>query len=191
MDAQCIALRDELQTLQQRHRQCGRRGGGIDVAARLIDECVDDDLFCRDKSTGDTCRLAQRAHQNDTRGSQAKMRQTAPTPLAQHAEAVRIVHQQPGIVSFAQRQQLRQGRDVAVHAEHGIGDNQFPAFRRLHQQLFELRHVAMPIALHLRARQQHGIVERGMVELVGKHGVALARQRLHHTEVGHETGGKQ
>jgi hypothetical protein len=59
------------------------------------------------------------------------------------------------------------------------------------QQLRQLHHIAVPVAFGIRPRQQHGIVERGMVELVGEHGVALAYKRLHHAEIGHVAGGKQ
>ena len=51
--------------------------------------------------------------------------------------------------------------------------------------------VAVRIAREARARQQRGVVQRGVVELVGEDRVVAPEQRGEHAEVGHVAGGKQ
>jgi hypothetical protein len=52
------------------------------------------------------------------------MRRRAAAARPDHAEAVRVVEQQPRIVALGERDQLGQRRDVAVHAEYRVRDDQ-------------------------------------------------------------------
>ena len=105
---------------------------------------------------------------------------------------MRVVEQQPGVVALAQRQQFGHRRDIAVHAEHRVGDHQLAARRSWPRAGAPARpDRRCAIALELGARQQRRIVERGMVELVGKHRIAAPDQRGDDAEVGHVAGGKQ
>ena len=49
----------------------------------------------------------------------------------------------------------------------------------------------MAIAFDMGARQAHRVIQRGVVELVGKHRVASPCQRLYHAQIRHIAGGKQ
>ena len=44
--------------------------------------------------------------------------------VAEHAEAVRVVDDQPRVESLREQQELGQRRDVAVHAEHRVGGDE-------------------------------------------------------------------
>jgi hypothetical protein len=59
----------------------------------------------------------------------AKVLQSAAARRAKHAESVRIVKHQPGVVAIAQRYKLRHASDVAIHAEYSVGYHE-PAARR-------------------------------------------------------------
>ena len=104
--------------------------------------------------------------------------------FAQHAEAVRVVDDEPRVELFGQREQPGQGGQVAVHAEHGIGcDQPASGLRRRHPGA-ERRDVAVRIADELRARQQRAVVEARVVQLVTEDRVAAADERREDREIG-------
>ena len=111
--------------------------------------------------------------------------------LPQHAEAVRVIHQQQRVVALAQSQQFRHRGDVAVHAEHGIRHHQFALRPRCGEPLLQPDQVEVRIAREFGAGQQYRIVERGMIELVGKDFVVATSQGGDDAEIGHVTGGKK
>ena len=111
------------------------------------------------------------------------MRERSAPAFAEHAEAVRVVDHQPGVVPLAQREQLRQRRDVAVHAEHRVGCHQLAAARRSSRACERARRGRGVDNPHLGARQARAVDEAGVVELVGEHRVAAARQRGDEAEV--------
>ena len=75
----------------------------------------------------------------------------------QHAETVCIIHHQPGIITLGQPNQGLQGRQIAIHAEHRIRQDQF-AFRIAgHQHFFQLFHIVMGITTMLRTGKLDGI----------------------------------
>ena len=82
------------------------------------------------------------------------MRQGTPPGLAEHAEAMGVVHDEPGIVTLGQRQQLGQRRDVSIHAEHRVGDDELDLRLAVGQQGLEPIDPAMRVTPHLRRRQQ-------------------------------------
>ena len=80
--------------------------------------------------------------------------------IAQYAEAVRVIDCQQRVVFLGELQQFRQRCNVAVHAENGIGDDQFAArVFRVREHRLEFHQIAMRISLEVCARQQRGIVE--------------------------------
>ena len=101
----------------------GGRRRRVDVRTRRLHQRLDDGRMRGDERAGDARRLAERAHDDDALGGKAEMRERS-APLAQHAEAMRIVDDQPRVELLGQREQRRQRREVAVHAEHRIGRDQ-------------------------------------------------------------------
>ena len=103
----------------------GRRCGGVDVGPGGLHQPLDDGGMRGHKGSAHACGLAQRAHVNQAFAAQAEVRKAAPALGAEHAEAVRIVHHQPGIEALSQRQQGGQVGQIAVHAEDRVGDDEF------------------------------------------------------------------
>ena len=90
-----------------------------------------------------------------------------------------------------ERDQLRHRRDVAVHAEHRVGDDELAARPRRGEQPPERGEIEMRIALELARDEQRGVVQRGMVQPVGEHRVLAPRKRRDDAEVRHVAGGEQ
>jgi hypothetical protein len=78
------------------------------------------------------------------------MREAA-AAFAEHAEAVRIVDQQPCIVAYRQLEQCRQRCDVAIHAEHAIDHDHAHARIAGGELALERPEVTMRKAMELRA----------------------------------------
>jgi hypothetical protein len=95
-------------------------------------------------------------------------------------------HRVVALGELADRVQLHQ---VAVHREHPVGGDQAaPVALGLLQNLLELGHVRVGIAEALGLAQSHAVDDRGVVELVGDDGVALAQDGLEEPSVGVEAG---
>ncbi|MCY1301121.1 hypothetical protein D9M70_507150 [compost metagenome] len=109
---------------------------------------------------------------------------------AQRAEAVGVVDHQPGALALGRGGQRRQVGEVAVHAEHPVGDHQGVALG-LVQALGQAVGVVVQVARETRAGKQPGIQQRGVVEAVFEHRVALPDQRGDGGQVGHVAGGEQ
>ncbi|MNT26503.1 hypothetical protein D3C72_1620790 [compost metagenome] len=108
--------------------------------------------------------------------------------LAQHAEAVGVIDNDPGVMALGQFQQLAQRRDIAVHAEHAVGHDQLALAGAGRQQRFQRGGVAMRVALHVGAREPRPIDQRGMVERLAEQRGARGAQRGQHRHVGHVAG---
>ena len=128
----------------------------------------DDGLVGGDERAADTSGLAQRAHVDQLRRTQAEMFQRAAAMRAQHAEAMRVVDYQPCAMPLAQGQQCRQRRYVAIHREHAVSDHQPVDGGAFRQQAIERRNVAMRIDLYPRARQPRAIDQGRMIDGFGK-----------------------
>jgi len=97
---------------------------------------------------------------------------------AQHPLAVRVIDHQQDAQRLRDLGQGGQRRDVAVHAEHAIGDDQAAAIpRRRRDLLAQIVRIGVAKAHDLRARQAAAIDDAGVVQLVGKDHVAFAHQR--------------
>ena len=172
----------------QRAGQHGRCGGGEDVAARLLQQPFDEHVAARDKGTRHACGLAQRGHvEHAWRGICAResgLGQAAPALGAEHAEAVGVIEQQQRVVLLAQRQQAADVGHVAVHAEHGIADDQLAPGRAGGQLRGQVGQVGMGIAVDLGARQARTVDQAGVVERIGKQGIASTHQGRHDAGIG-------
>ena len=106
---------------------------------------------------------------------------------AQHALAVGVVHHERDAVLLGHRGDFVQRRDVAVHAEDAVGDDEPPGSRAgLLNRAAQVRHVGVRIANDLGAAEAAGVDDAGVVEFVGKDDVVGADQRGDGGDVGHE-----
>ena len=95
-----------------------------------------------------------------------------------------IVHHQPGTFGPGFTGQRGQISQVAVHAEYAIGDHQGTA-AGLFQAFGQTARIVMQVAVETRATEQAGIQQRGMVETVFKHRIALPHQGGDRADIGH------
>ncbi|MCY1537537.1 hypothetical protein D9M68_730340 [compost metagenome] len=108
----------------------------------------------------------------------------------QGSETVGVVHHHPGTFGLCGGADGRQVGEVAIHAEHAVGDHQGIALG-LFQAAGEACRIVVQVARKARTGQQAGIQQGRMVEAVFQHRVALAQQRGHRTQVGHVAGREQ
>ena len=164
--------------LRDERRRCRR----VDVRARRLHERLDDRRMRGDERARGAGRLAQRAHVDDALGRDAAVREAA-AAVAQHAEAVRVVDDEPRVVRVRELEQARERRDVAVHAEHRVGRDDLAPRGRGREARRERVGVAVRVADELRARQQRAVVQARVVQPVAEHGVAAAGERRQDREV--------
>ena len=111
--------------------------------------------------------------------------------FAEHADAMRIVDVQRGLLFARELREFAQGRDIAVHREHAVTGEQGCAFGMRGELARGAFGIAMRITLERTAGQARGIDQAGVVEPVLHAQVALAQQRLQHREVGHVAAAEQ
>ena len=109
----------------------------------------------------------------------------------EHAEAVRVIHQQQCVVTLGEVEQRGQRGDVAVHAEHAVGDDHPLPCSGLCERTFQKGGVAVRIAHRLRTGQPHAVDQRGVVELVRKHRRLAPDKRGDRADVRLIAGGKK
>ena len=110
----------------QRVRHSGRAGRGVNIGARRLRQPFHHGLGRNDGRARAARALTKSGdHAQALHPLQAKMRHAALPARAQRAYAVGIVHQHPSLVLLSQLQQARQIDDIAIHAEHAIGDDEF------------------------------------------------------------------
>src|SRR5687768_1679574 len=122
----CTAC-NQLQAFQQGMGQERGSRGSINVASRALNEHFDDFSLGSYESPKYTCRLAECPHVDNARRTDIEVCQDPPPLLAQHPEPMRIVEQQPGVVSFTQLQQAWKRYDISIHAEYGVRYHEFPS----------------------------------------------------------------
>src|SRR5262249_46521883 len=108
-----------------------------------------------------------------------------------YARGVRLVDQHHRPIAIRQLTYRYERRDVAVHAEDRVGDDQTPPRRTMRQELFERRHVRMWVHAHPRPRQAAPVDEAGMVELITKDHVTLPGQSCDRADVRMVPGSEQ
>ena len=178
---------------EARPRRLREQGGGrrrVDVRPRGLQQRLDDGRVRRDERAGHSRRLAERPHHDDALRAESEMRECA-APLAQHAEAVRVVDDEPPVEFLRERQQFRQRREVAVHAEDGVGCNQPCRGRARPEPHAQRSDVAMRVADELRPRQERPVVETGVIEAIREHRVAAPGERGQDRQIGEVSGRKR
>ncbi len=96
------------------------------------------------------------------------MLEAAAAARAEHADAVGVVEHEPRVVALAQAEQRGQGRDVAVHAEHGIGGDDAHVGLRGGEPALEAVQVEVGVARVERAREARAVVQAGMVQAIAE-----------------------
>ena len=120
----------------------------------------------------------------------AAMLGRAAAALAHEAGGVRVVDHDHGVVAVGQVADRRQLGDRAVHREDAVGGDQpEPGRRGLLQPGLQVGHVAVAVAQALGLAEPDAVDDRGVVQLVGDHGVLGAQQRLEQAAVGVEARG--
>ena len=186
-------VRDEAKARAKRLGEQWRRRRREDIRARRREQRFDHCRMRGDERAGHPCRLAERPHVHDALRLEPEVRQRAAAfrlALAQHAEAVRVVDDEPCVVLVGEREQRRQRRDVAVHAEHGVGRNHLAPRLRRREAAGERRHVPMRIADERRAGQERAVVEARVVQPVGEHRIRAPGERGQDREV-REVAGRE
>jgi len=91
-----------------------------------------------------------------------------------------IIHHEAGAMTTADFGQLRQGRELSVHAEHTVCHNQLPLntrLRRVSEEPFQVRHVVVgKDFVALCPRFSAALVNAGVSMLVAKDCVAASKQ---------------
>ena len=174
-----------------RMRHCWRLRGGVDVGPGALRQPLDDGAMRRDEGPGDPRRLAQRAHADQPLAAQADVRQHAAPLRAEHAEAVRIVHDEVRVMPLGQRQQLGQVCQIAVHAEHPVGHDQLAWRAAGRDAALQARQIVVRVGVDSRLGQPRTIDQRGVVQQVGvDRGLCIA-QRGQQRQVGHVAGAER
>ena len=134
-------------------------------------------------------RLGEGAHIDIHLILQPEIAGSAAAALAQHAQAVGIVHHDPRAVLPGQPADLRQLGDVAAHGEHAVGNDQHAAFAvDLLQNAFQLRHVTVAVTQHFTIAHLAAGIDAGVVFLVADHIVVAVHQGGDNAHVGLESG---
>ena len=83
---------------------------------------------------------------------------------------------------------LRQWRNLAVHAEDPIGNHQPPPYpRRACEGGGQVIRITVAIPDHLRSRQSAAINNAGVIEFIREDGIVLLHQRWNHSKIGIES----
>ncbi len=101
------------------------------------------------------------------------------------ADGVGIVHHHQGVVLLGEVADGFQRRQVAVHGEHTVGDDDpAPGILRLNEPGLELRHVLVGVAEPLGLAEPDAVDDGGVVESVGDDGVLGAEEGFEDAAVG-------
>src|SRR5690606_8110765 len=111
---------------------------------------------------GFTQRADQHLHVID---SQAMLFDYAATGGAEAAKTMGVIHHDPGAMLAGGSADLRQPGEIAVHAEHTVGDHQ-RITASLAQTLRQTLWIVMQIAGESRTTEQPGIQQGCMIEPV-------------------------
>ena len=180
--------------------QRGQRGGGnrgrssrrVDIRPRPIDQPLDQQPAAADESAGAAQGLAERADAGGDGLFHAEMLGHAAAAGAEHARGVGLVHQQHGLVPPGHLGKLGQRRQVAVHAEQAVGDDQAAAVaRRPGQERVELLPIGMRVGADIGPGKPAAVPEAGMILGIAEDDVAGAGQGGDGGQVGGEAGRKE
>ena len=124
----------------------GDKGCRIDKGARRVCQPVDEESAPRGERAKTSERLPERTDLHVDFGGQPRFLDDSTSTLAEHTRRVCLVDQGPRIPSPGQVDQVFQGGDVAIHAEHRLThDEPLSQSRCSGQQLSEVIDVEMSI----------------------------------------------
>ena len=152
---------------------------------------VDHPLGGRHVSAEGSQRLGEGAHIDVHLILQAVVAGRAASAFADDAEAVGIVHHDPGAVFLRQAADLREVRDVAAHGEDAVRhDEAAGALRHAPELLLQIVHIVVLEAEHLPEGQSAAVVQARVVLAVHDHIVPATDNRADDAEVRLEPGGE-
>ncbi len=185
------AFGEQLQSRRcSRHRR-GRRSGREDERAGGVDQEVGQLPRAADVGAVAAERLAQGPDDQVDLARQAAGGHRAPAPGPETAGGVGLIDHQPAAMAPRQGRQLPQRRDVPVHGEDAVGDDQCTPARRAAHSPFEVVGVTMPVDEGLGAGEAAAVDDAGVVELVGEDDLTAARQRGDRAGVGQVAGAEE
>ena len=115
----------------------------------------------------------------------------AATARAQRTGGMGLVDHHAGVVGLGELDDLQQRGDVAVHREHAVGDDQRAPAARLLEAPGQMLHVGVVVDEGLGPGEPAAVHQRGVVERVGEHDLALTGERRHDPRVGEIAGAEQ
>src|SRR5579862_7322653 len=107
-----------------------RQGGRKNLRPAAVPEPVDQRLRSGDESSQRTNGLTQRPHAHCHAMFYALQFSDAAPRRAEYAGTMRLVDDERGVISFGQIAQIGKRRQVAIHAEYAVGDDESSASRR-------------------------------------------------------------
>ena len=151
---------------------------------------IDDFGSCGREAAGRPAeRLAQRAGNHVDVVEHAEFLGRAAAAGAKMAGAVAIVDADNRVVLVGQLADVRQLRQVAVHAEDAVGEDHLEsAVLGLFELGLQIGHVVVLVAEALRLAQTDAVDDAGVVQLVAQDRVLLAEQWFEQPAVGVEAG---
>ena len=115
------------------------------------------------------------------------MRKRAP-PFSEDPGAVRIIKIQECVSSSAEAIQFRDRRNISVHTEDRIRNNDPPATAALFHKLFEVGNIAMTVYDGLRIAQPAAVDDARMVMFVAEDDVLFRGKGRYHAGIGSISG---
>ena len=179
--------------------QAGKRGmgngrrlaGGIDVGPGKLDQGFDQLLAAGDKGPCRAKCLAESAHQHrHLLHGQAIVLDDAAPLITQATKAMGVINHDPGPGTARRGAHSRQVSQIAIHAEHAVGNHQRIALS-LAQPTAQAVCVVVQVARETRTGKQPCIKQRGVIKAVLQDGVALPHQRGHCSHIGHVAARQQ
>ena len=101
-----------------------------------------------------------------------------------------IIHHHPGAIGLGQFDDGRKIRDIALHAEDAVDDDQFPLVFGLLEDPFQILHVVVAIFLHLSEGEAAAVNDAGMIVFVDDGHIISTQQGGDGSQIGLIAGGK-
>src|ERR1700730_15160770 len=120
----------------------------------------------------------------------AKVVDGAAASSPKHARGMRIINHHDAVILLSKFAEFRQWRDVTIHRENAVGDQQrvaVPADRFL-KDTFAVLGVSLLENLDRSLRETATVYDRGVVQLVGDDEILLAEDGRDRARVGSEAG---
>jgi hypothetical protein len=111
--------------------------------------------------------------------------------LAEDAQAVGVVHHEPGTVAVLELDDLGQRRNVALHREHTVDHDDLALVgRRGGELLGEIFHVVVAVLVAAPEAEAAAVDDARVVEAIEKGDVVALEQARQHTEIDLVAGGE-